>query len=141
MYIYKLAVNKFGKTTPCLKTPRICSAIKPRPSAVTLQQQRIVVSRGFLGLLKHSEKILVNDGWRSQYSFLRVFLIVYRSWDADQVRLQIGNISPTTHVDHQKNRALDRRVHLLRWGEIRNAKQVWDNNRAMLKSPKLLKFF
>ncbi|GBO28468.1 hypothetical protein AVEN_236374-1 [Araneus ventricosus] len=32
-----LAVNKFGKTTPCLKTPRICSAIKPRPSAVTLQ--------------------------------------------------------------------------------------------------------
>ncbi|GBN93564.1 hypothetical protein AVEN_171691-1 [Araneus ventricosus] len=37
IYIYKLAVNKFGKTTPCLKTPRICSAIKPRPSAVTLQ--------------------------------------------------------------------------------------------------------
>ncbi|GBN16316.1 hypothetical protein AVEN_221891-1 [Araneus ventricosus] len=33
----QLAVNKFGKTTPCLKTPRICSAIKPRPSAVTLQ--------------------------------------------------------------------------------------------------------
>ncbi|GBL92905.1 hypothetical protein AVEN_54564-1 [Araneus ventricosus] len=41
-----------------------------------LEQQRIVVARGFLGLLEHSEKILVNDGWKSQYSSLWVFLIV-----------------------------------------------------------------
>ncbi|GBL74806.1 hypothetical protein AVEN_243659-1 [Araneus ventricosus] len=104
-----------------------------------LEQQRIVVSRGFLGLLKHSEKMLVNDGWRSHYSPLRVFLIVYRSWDTDRVRLQTGNISPTTQMDHQRNRASVRRVHLLRRGEIRNVKQVWDNNRPTLKSPNLLK--
>ncbi|GBO03793.1 hypothetical protein AVEN_173248-1 [Araneus ventricosus] len=104
-----------------------------------LEQQRIVVSRGFLRLFEHSEKMLVNNGWRSQYSSLRVFLIVYRSWDAGRVRLQAGNISPTTQADHQRNRTLDRRVHLLRRGEIRNVKQGWDNNRAMLKSPKLFK--
>ncbi|GBM61568.1 hypothetical protein AVEN_96164-1 [Araneus ventricosus] len=105
-----------------------------------LEQQRIVVSRGFLGLLSRvTEKLLVNEGWRSQYSSLLVFLIVYRSWDADRVRLQTGNISPTTQVDHQRNRASDRRIHLLRREEIRNVKHVWDNNRAMLKSPKLLK--
>ncbi|GBN76426.1 hypothetical protein AVEN_46079-1 [Araneus ventricosus] len=104
-----------------------------------LEQQRIVFARGFLGLLEHSEKMLSNDGWKSQYSSLRVFLIVYRSWDTDLDRIQSGNISPTTQMDHQRNRALDRRVHLLRREEIRNVKQVWDNNRAMLKSPKLLK--
>ncbi|GBO10722.1 hypothetical protein AVEN_259801-1 [Araneus ventricosus] len=103
------------------------------------EQQRILVSRGFLGLLEHSEKMLINEGWRSQYSSLRMFLIVYRSWDTERVRLQTGNISPTTQLDHQRNRASDRRVHLLRRGETRNVKQVWDNNRAMLKFPKLLK--
>ncbi|GBO30280.1 hypothetical protein AVEN_93585-1 [Araneus ventricosus] len=49
-----------------------------------LEQQRIVVARGFLGLLEHSEKLLVNDGWRSQYSSLRVFLIVRPSQITDQ---------------------------------------------------------
>ncbi|GBM37412.1 hypothetical protein AVEN_154256-1 [Araneus ventricosus] len=67
--------------------------------------------------------MLVNDRWRSQYSSLWVFLIVYRSWHTDRDRLQTGNISPTTQVDHRRNRASDRRVHLLRRGEIRNGKQ------------------
>ncbi|GBN83263.1 hypothetical protein AVEN_121863-1 [Araneus ventricosus] len=89
------------------------------PHLVTLlEQQRIVVSRGFLRLFEHFAKMLVNDGWRSQYSSLRLFLIVCRSWDADRFRLQTGNISPTTQVDHQSNRASDRRVQLLRRGEI-----------------------
>ncbi|GBM84065.1 hypothetical protein AVEN_157680-1 [Araneus ventricosus] len=67
--------------------------------------------------------MLVNDGWRSQYSSLRVFLIVFWSWDTDRVRLQTGNISPTAQVDHQRNRASDRRVHLPRRREILNVKQ------------------
>ncbi|GBO26092.1 hypothetical protein AVEN_51484-1 [Araneus ventricosus] len=36
MNVYNLVVIKFGKTTHCLHSPRICSAIKPRASAVTL---------------------------------------------------------------------------------------------------------
>ncbi|GBN14006.1 hypothetical protein AVEN_247506-1 [Araneus ventricosus] len=102
------------------------------PYYTLLEQKRIVVARGFLGLLENSEKMLVNDGWRSQYSSLRVFLIVFWSWDTDRVRLQTGNISPTTQVDRQRNRASDRRVHLPRRREILDVKQVWDNNRAML---------
>ncbi|GBN02074.1 hypothetical protein AVEN_243877-1 [Araneus ventricosus] len=96
----------------------------------------MVVVRGFL---EHSEKMLVNDGWRSQYSSLWAFLIVYRPWDTDRVRLQTGNISQTTQVYHQRNMVSDRRVHLLRREEIRNVNQEWDNNRAMLKSPNLFK--
>ncbi|GBM88892.1 hypothetical protein AVEN_134151-1 [Araneus ventricosus] len=50
-----------------------------------LEQQRIFVARGFLGLLDYSEKMLVNDGWRSQYSSLRVFLIVRPSHITDWI--------------------------------------------------------
>ncbi|GBM81371.1 hypothetical protein AVEN_50828-1 [Araneus ventricosus] len=49
-----------------------------------LEQQKTIVARGFLGLLEHSEKMLANDEWKSQYSSLLVFLIVYRSWDTDR---------------------------------------------------------
>ncbi|GBO02878.1 hypothetical protein AVEN_148607-1 [Araneus ventricosus] len=107
--------------------------VSETPCYTLLEQQRIFAARESLGLLEHSEKMLVNDGWRSQYISLWVFLIVYRSWDADQVRLQTRNISPAMQVYQRRNRASDRRVHLLRRGEIRNVKQVWDNNRAMLK--------
>ncbi|GBN76865.1 hypothetical protein AVEN_233753-1 [Araneus ventricosus] len=92
------------------------------PLLDTLLEQQRIVSPGFLELLEHSEEMLVNDIWRSQYCSLWVFLIVYRSWDTDRVRLQIGNISPTTQVDHQRNRASDRRSTLAKTGRNKKYK-------------------